>query len=130
MTRKSAPCASRPLAIPQSTGVGFSPVPSISAAMRDGILGLLSTRICRWSLSSWAGVAAISRRMKSTVASGPIPPMIPTTFSGGCIASSDVAGQLELVGIAEQPGGAAGVQEDNVAILGEESLSHLVDQPV
>src|SRR5437879_327136 len=68
--------------------------------------------------------------MKSTVASGPIPPMIPTTFSLARIAISDVAGQLELVGIAKQPGRPACVQEHHVAILGEQALADLVDQAI
>src|SRR4051812_32831182 len=67
--------------------------------------------------------------MKSTVASGPIPPMIPTIFSRR-MGSSAIAGQIELVGIAEQSGGPAGMQEHHVAVLSEESLVHQIDQPV
>src|SRR6185437_6517093 len=108
---------------PQSTGVGSSPVPSIRAAMREGIFGLLSTSTCRWSASSPAGVRATRRCMKSSVASGPMPPITPTTFS-------DIAGQAEDVGISAQGHRAAGVQEHHVAVLGEEAFPDLVDQAI
>src|SRR5579883_2160717 len=123
MTRKPAPCASSPLAMAHSTGVGSSPVPSIMAAIREGIFGLLSTSTCRWSLSSCAGVRATSRCRKSTVASGPMPPMTPTIFS-------DIAGQAEDIRIAAQRDRPAGMQEDDIAVLGEEAALDLIDHPV
>src|SRR3954469_10573360 len=130
MTRKSAPCPRSPLAMSQSTGVGPSPVPSISAAIRDGIFGLLSTSTCRWSASSRAGVRATRRCMKSTVAWGPMPPMTPTIFSPTRAIISDIAGQAEDVGISTQGYRAAGVQEHHVAVLGEEAFLDLVDQAI
>ena len=67
--------------------------------------------------------------MKSTVASGPIPPMTPTIFSPRPL-PSDIAGQIEDVGIAAQARRAAGMQEHHVAVLGEKALFDLVDQAV
>lgn len=74
----SAPQASSRLAMPIRTGAGLSPPPAASAAAREGMWGLLSTSMRMCSASSRAGVARTTRAIRSTVAIGPMPPMMPT----------------------------------------------------
>ena len=72
-----APAASRRSRASSRAGSGDGP-PRRIAAGRDGICGTewISTGMC--SSSSLAGVASISLRKKSAVASGPMPPITPS----------------------------------------------------
>src|ERR1700728_2819338 len=81
-------------------------------------------------MSSPAGVAATRRRMKSTVAAGPIPPITPTIFSPERIGFSNIAGQIKFAGISEQGRRTARMQENYVAIFSEEAFVDLINQSI
>src|ERR1700719_2147266 len=131
MASASAPARCRLPAIRTSAGVGSSPVPSIRCAMREGIFGLLSTMRCMWSWSSCAGVFATTRRIRSTVASGPIPPMMPTMrcvdFESGRLGMRRAA-KSEVIHVAKQPGAAAGMDKHDVLCFLEHPFANQVDE--
>jgi hypothetical protein len=85
--------------------------------MREGTCGFWSTISGTWSASSRAGVAAMTFCISSTVASGPMPPRIPTRRIGSGRPFRDHPV------IAEQRRRSAGVQEDDALPLGEAALA-------
>src|SRR5580658_971341 len=101
MARACAPACSRFCAIRTNSGVGSAPVPSMRWAMREGVF-------------------AITRRMRSTVASGPMPPMMPMTR---CVVL-----ESEVIDVAEQPDAASGVDENDVLPFFEHALAYQIQK--
>src|SRR5579863_5593432 len=73
----------------------------------------------------------MTRRMRSTVASGPMPPMMPTTrcvgFGSGC-AVMPRSRESKVIDIAKEPHASSGVDEDDVLPFLERALADQVDQ--
>ena len=67
--------------MPRSRAGSGSAPPASFAAVRGGTLGSdqSTVGICSWSCS--AGVSKVSRTMNCALASGPMPPRTPSTFS-------------------------------------------------
>jgi hypothetical protein len=79
MAINEAPIFSTFFAVSISAGRGSSPFPRIYA-VRSGMAGLLSITILKCSWSFLAGVLFTIFKNRSAVASGPMPPKIPTVF--------------------------------------------------
>src|SRR5450631_4151557 len=69
--------------------------------------------------------------MRSTVASGPIPPMMPTmrciNFDSGCRGMPRTT-ESEVIDVAKQPDAASGVDKHGVLSLLEHSVADQIDE--